>query len=258
MLSRVVCILVLGLALGDASLAAENAPPIEPALAPAPPSRPAFLDRTATLQIVIGPALDQHARMEWGVGVYANDSIDLEALLVRLYSLRTPAQIRWECPPPSENLRFVAKMPDQREDLFEQIAVPALGACLGLSISRENVEAEVYVLTTPNGPGPELEQVPTASGGHNGYQTPTELFATGSDFEWLVKELETRLGRLVIDETGYSGPWNWDLRFEPNNVESLRQAAGEQLGLVLTPERREIEMVVIRKADPNREPDPPK
>jgi hypothetical protein len=244
---------MLGAILAGKQLPPTPSPSPEPAVSVTEPETfpPSPLDASAAFQLVIGSANGEGSYMEWSTGVYVNTSVDVETLLTRLYNLRTPLSIRWEVTPPDHPLRFVGKMPDQREELFHRIAVPALEAYLGLSITRESVQADVYVLTAPDGPGPNLTKAAKSNvTSHRFHHVSIEglLFASDNDFGWLVQSLEKVLGRPIVEETGFQGRWNWGLEFEPGDVESLRRSAREQLGLVLTPERREIEMVVVRKA----------
>jgi thiol-disulfide isomerase/thioredoxin len=233
--------------------------PIAPprASSPSPPPAaelPRLVDPTAAVQIVIGPA---HATstMVWTPGsIYADTRIDVQTLIERLCRLRSSAWVRWELPIPTDELRCIAKVPSPDPDMLERLAVSALAASLNLDIRREQVETDVYTLTIPDGPGPDLQPVVTRPQGHHGmHQTAVDglLFGTNRHFEGLVEALETRLGHPVIDETGLFGKWNWGLSFDSGDIESLITGAREQLGLLLTPQRRIIEMVVIRRALPD-------
>lgn len=224
-----------------------NVPPKPHEPSDMPPSQ---FDESAALQIVIGPAREP-MQMEWvsESGSYAHSVIELETLLIRLFNLSTAARISWETQRPTEKLRFVGKFPSGRNDLVQKVAVPALEAILGLRISQETVRTEVVVMTSPNGPGKDLSPGPTGKGVSHQIADAGLLFATGSRFDSLTEHLENLTGHPIVDETGFTGKWSWGLSFEPNDKDSLIRAAREQLGLVLTSEKREIQMVVVRDAD---------
>lgn len=207
----------------------------------------------AQLKILIGPVdQDTGQAMSWSSGVYVNSSVDLETILRRIFELNSKWEIHWEVDPPTENLRFAARMPGGREDLLVPLVVPALEAYLGLMIRREAVTTDVYVITAPEGPGTDLMKLPKDSGmGHSLDYGERDglLVGSGVGFSSLIQQLGNALKVPIVDESGISGRFNWTLKFEPNDKDSLIRAAREQLGLVLTPEEREIDMVVVRDAD---------
>jgi uncharacterized protein (TIGR03435 family) len=48
-----------------------------------------------------------------------------------------------------------------------------------------------------------------------------------------------------VDETNLEGEYSFSLYWEAGNSQSLVHAAEEQLGLVLTPARRPVQVVVV-------------
>jgi uncharacterized protein (TIGR03435 family) len=57
--------------------------------------------------------------------------------------------------------------------------------------------------------------------------------------------LEDGLERLIIDETGLGGTYDLEFHGNAGSTEELLSMLRDQLGLVLTPEHRNIEMLVI-------------
>ncbi|HRX83693.1 MAG TPA: redoxin domain-containing protein [Phycisphaerae bacterium] len=262
----------------DAALAGQPvpAPPVESAGLPVPPilpppadagdvnpspatskvkaldaGPPEMFDSAALFQVVVAPADNRPASMAWSTGCYAHTAVDLETLLTRLYGLRSPLLIDWETEKPQQRLRVVAKMPEQREDLLPKLVVPALEASLDLSIGQERRKTTVYVMTAPDGPGRDLARADRDQlDAHRFHQVaaPDMLFATYGDFDRLVSDLERLIGHTIVNETGFSGYWSWGLHFAPGDTASVIRNAREQLGLALTPEQREVDMVVVRSA----------
>ncbi len=234
------------------------APGIDAAALSGPPPGLDPLNETAMLQVMIGPPRDL-TFMRWEPGLYVNNAVDLETLLVRLFHLRTPLMIHWDIPKPESRFSFAAKAPNGDEQMLERVSVPAVAAALALSITREDVEHDVYVMTAPHGPGANLEQTGVTSRDHHRFHQVAidgVLFATEGSFDGLIQALEELLGRPIIDETGWGGCWNWGMHFETGNAQSVIQAARKQLGLVLIPERRKVEMVVVRQAPIDNAPPP--
>ena len=214
-------------------------------------------DEEPLFVVRIAEATDDLEYMSWGSGDYVNTQIDFKSLLNRVYHLRSPWWVVYEAPVPKTKLKIAAKMPFdasgkiRREDLIEPMVGSALEATFGLSIRRELREADVYVLTAPNGPGRDLRPPDSNGGGHHSSITSTDgmaFAASDTNLEWLLTELEKRLDRPVVNETGLEGKFDWGLSYEADNRDSLIRAAREQLGLVLIPKRQPIEMLVVKEA----------
>jgi uncharacterized protein (TIGR03435 family) len=88
---------------------------------------------------------------------------------------------------------------------------------------------------------------------------PNRLIFRGYPLERFASYLASSLERVVVDKTGLPGPWNFDLRFTPDqpvrlngavvppdpNTPPLVTAIQEQLGLKLEPSRGPAEVLVI-------------
>jgi uncharacterized protein (TIGR03435 family) len=61
----------------------------------------------------------------------------------------------------------------------------------------------------------------------------------------LVSFLTNCLSKLVVDETGLTGKYDWNLPCQPGQPEISIRAAGA-IGLELVPARRAIRMLVVR------------
>jgi hypothetical protein len=53
----------------------------------------------------------------------------------------------------------------------------------------------------------------------------------------------------VVDETGLTEKFTYDLKAPATDFETLRKSVREQLGLDLRKERRKLAVVVVRKRD---------
>jgi Protein of unknown function (DUF3738) len=72
-------------------------------------------------------------------------------------------------------------------------------------------------------------------------------FSGTTDISHLCRLLGSLLGRPVVDETGLTGSYEIEVR-EPSEttLEGFLRALRDQAGLVATPERREVSMLVVR------------
>lgn len=143
-----------------------------------------------------------------------------------------------------------------------------------IEIAGETNPMDVFVLTATIGPSPGRRQHDEEPGGammYTGFSTlafsesseplpssgphwrdrlhsvgPISLTATTiEDFgHWL----EEFVGHPVIDETGLAGRYDIDVQGELQGLDELRQALAEQLALVLTRTKRDMPMLVVRRA----------
>jgi uncharacterized protein (TIGR03435 family) len=147
-------------------------------------------------------------------------------------------------------------LPDERYDLKAEGApkdkntLPALqlalSSVLGVTVTKEEREIEVYVLAQLHGqnhklqkPGPERASV----GGDQDY-----VWGTNWDLSALLTFVDGSTGVPVVNETGLKGKYTYDLKAPKKDYDSLRKAIREQLGLDLSKERRRLQVVVVRKA----------
>jgi uncharacterized protein (TIGR03435 family) len=134
----------------------------------------------------------------------------------------------------------------------------------GLALHREPKVLPVYELVVAKS-GPKLQPVQAAqsrgrtlSSSHRGY-----LSANGASTEFLAELLSRQTDRPVLDRTGLSGTYNFELKWTPddlhtnlgqthddsgkNNADgpSIFTAVEEQAGLKLKPARAPVEVLVV-------------
>jgi uncharacterized protein (TIGR03435 family) len=112
----------------------------------------------------------------------------------------------------------------------------------GISITREKRMMDVYVLTAPNGPGKLTPSSPGTE--HSGRFNTFHLTAHAMDMPMLAQFLESPiiLGKPVLDETHLTGQYDIDGNVRPQSVIQTLQG----FGLSVTPDRRTIEIIVVR------------
>jgi uncharacterized protein (TIGR03435 family) len=97
----------------------------------------------------------------------------------------------------------------------------------------------------------------------SGFSRSAHAGARALDFSTLVTSLSTWTDRLVVDRSGLSGKFDWDLQWTPDALSadatrpsglSIFTALREQLGLKLESQRGEVEVLVVASAQ-RPEPD---
>jgi uncharacterized protein (TIGR03435 family) len=154
------------------------------------------------------------------------------------------------------------------EDVMQRMLENALEQKFGLTITPESRAMDVYVLTAPNGPGAALHRHGASGVATLAAEDSTDQ-ATGDteQIEFLGKNcdgvssggisasagtlgefrrtLEPDLDRLLIDETGLKGSYDFQIGNYGNEGE-LFKLLHDQLGILVTPEQRNLTVLTVR------------
>ena len=148
---------------------------------------------------------------------------------------------------PDGNYDLAAKVPQSDEKHFGQRVQMALESTFALKSRREAREVDVYVATVARGDAKGLTPTQTPNyGSLSSNDRAGTLTGTNAKVPMILQRLGRGLARPVVDETKLSGGYDVDLTWDPAaGPDGEIRAVKEQLGLVLTPAKRPIEMVVI-------------
>ena len=128
-----------------------------------------------------------------------------------------------------------------------------------LRIHRETREAPVYALIVGKN-GPKLKETSAGAPGDNfvrGGPAGMHMEATRGTMEQLARQLSATAGRPVINKTGLTGYYAYQLDWTPGNrpadpesdTPSLFTAIQEQLGLKLETAKGPMEMLIVDRAE---------
>jgi uncharacterized protein (TIGR03435 family) len=104
----------------------------------------------------------------------------------------------------------------------------------GQPLSEEEVEHEA------------VERFKKMMAGASRQLPPMQRLSGSGDVAFVCGMLEGSLGRPVLDETGVTGSFRWDVEVEGATTDALIAALQAQTGLVATPARRELTTLVVR------------
>jgi uncharacterized protein (TIGR03435 family) len=236
--------------------------------------RPAF---PPSYEVHISPA------RESGAGISSTSArdhwtalgFDLKAIIARVYGVD---QSRIDLPSDldiRERYDFAVVLPkEETPETIDRLVQEAIAKQFGLVMTHETRSVEAYVLTAPGGAGPGLHVLPeTGGGGTVTWATadiePTRsdddarpvtdvahiftgasiqnISASGCTISRLCLVLEEALDRLFVDETHLEGRYDFEVRSDGQTTEDFLQALRDQLGLVVTPGRRDVSMLVVRR-----------
>ena len=164
------------------------------------------------------------------------------------------ARILKETPLPSDNYDFFIRLPPVNghppsQSAFEAVVSQAIATAFGLSVNRELRNVDVLVLRTNASSLVRLPQSTNTSGAYMASFSPGEAAAADKPLSVLTDELETVTGLPVLDETGLTNHFSFDLTWEqksaaPPNIPGITTAL-KNLGLELVLAKKEVSVVVV-------------
>jgi uncharacterized protein (TIGR03435 family) len=137
-------------------------------------------------------------------------------------------------------------VPAGRSDLRTRLLLQAATDTFSLKMHREQRPAEVYVLSAAG--ASKLKASSTKpSGGFKAH--PGAFTGVSTSLERLSSVISRELNDAeVIDETGLTGNYDFDLSWKKDDVSSLTAALHDQLGLTLKKQTRNREFLVVDEA----------
>jgi uncharacterized protein (TIGR03435 family) len=154
------------------------------------------------------------------------------------------------------------------EDVMQRMLEDALEQKFGLTITPESRRVDVYVLTAPNGPGAGLHRhradaaamLVAQDSADQATDDETQITFLGKNCDGVSsggitasagtlgefrRTLEPDLDRLLIDETGLKGSYDFQIG-NYSNEDELFKLLHEQLGIVVTPAQRNLTVLTVR------------
>ncbi len=176
-------------------------------------------------------------RMAIGIGVKPNVIIQAAFGVAHVDRLILPTDL------PTGKYDYIANLPSGSAEALQN----ALETKFGLSARKMSLETNVFLLRMRQHGAPGLKRSGPGVGSSrldNGHlavhDAPTEVLAA---------QLENSCFHIpVLDQTSLAGEYDFDLRWDPANLETLKQALQDQLGLELVPAKMPVEMLVVEKA----------
>jgi uncharacterized protein (TIGR03435 family) len=153
------------------------------------------------------------------------------------------------------DITAVAPAAEPRAGETQRMMRALLSERFGLRVHHEQREARTYSLTTERG-GPTVSRSTSAETGPDPFRMsqPGSLSGTRVTTDMLVKVLSNELRVPVVNSTGYTGFFDFSLRWRPegavssssdSEAPSIFTAVREQLGFRLEPRRTPVDVVVI-------------
>ncbi|HLK68919.1 MAG TPA: TIGR03435 family protein [Bryobacteraceae bacterium] len=146
------------------------------------------------------------------------------------------------------DLAMVLPQAEDRQTIYGYVR-QAVQNQFHLRIHTEPRTKDVYLLTVPNGLSPAAKLAPPASNRDVDSTlrvTDDSVSALGASMDDFCHVLERLLGRMVIDETKLDQRFDIEVRGDGHGRQALISMLRDRLGMVLTPEIRTVEMLVVQ------------
>jgi uncharacterized protein (TIGR03435 family) len=207
----------------------------------------------------------------WSVGGF-----DLKALVAQAYGVEETRVDFRDATAAGKRYDVALVLPKAEDhDAMMRRIQNALKERFNLNIESEDERMDVYVVTAPYGPGPNLRPAEESMGGFTGsssgfalpeglHDTPENtkdamdkkrasegitvdsISVSSGSIEDFCKELEEGLDRKVIDETHLTGRYDFNVIRGDRSRDQFFDMLREQLGLAVAPEQRDVQMLVVR------------
>lgn len=196
------------------------------------------------LQVIIKPIKISvtTTRYRPGSNRLTADGVPLSVLVYLAYSTDV-FHVDWRAPKPVGQYRVSAIVPPGREAALLPLLQAGISAQIGITAGWEDRETDVHVLKMAPGTKPTA---PSAADKEESYSMVRGTsHAVSQPASRLVSFLTNCLSKLVVDETGLTGRYDWDLPCQTGQPEVAIRALSA-LGLELVPARRVVRLLVVR------------
>ena len=190
-----------------------------------------------------GLALDQNGRHE-------EYGVTLRSLLSEIYDI--PEDLidapEW-CSRSRYDLSIVT--PQHQEALRGPLLAQTVDAIFQLKVHRETKPTRVYVLSRLDALEPKLRATNSKKKTAYWIRDKGKAQLIDASVESIVHIAQFVLGAQIVDETGLTGRYDFDLSYDPSHPETLAQTVRDQLGLNLVEGQRNlVEFIVDSVTEP--------
>ena len=198
-------------------------------------------------QVIIKPvsATGSASMYSPGSNRFVADGLVLELLIRLAYEIPAP-YLDYRLPHSKRQYRVSAIVPKGQETRLLPLLRESLKSSFGLSIYWETQEKEVLVLK--QSPGEKSGLRPSRAEKSASWIVRGSLYGTKQILERLCLAVAEWIGIPVVDETGLSGQYDWELPYQPGDPSVLIAALRKELGLEAERSRRQIQVLVVENS----------
>ena len=168
------------------------------------------------------------------------DGVPLQVLVMMAYAT-DPFHLDWRATRPSEQYRVSVRVPRGQEAALLPLFQAAVSAQFGIRPRWEDREQDVYVLRRMAG-RTLAESSPSSQAVYS--MLRGQSHAVKQPLSVLVRALANNFAKPVVDETGLTGQYDWDLPVQPGQPEIMGNAL-TKFGLEVVPARRSVRILIV-------------
>lgn len=183
-----------------------------------------------------------------GNGKVMGQAASLPELLAEAYGT-TVSRLRTAGPATLPDLRvdYLVSLPSGQKQALQQV----IREKLGIVAQRNKRLEDIYVLTARSGEFAGLRPSARPRGGTSVNNAGGQITLNNATIDSLVRSMERLMRYPIANETGLNG--RFDIFFtyddsaeQESDVEKIKEALTEQLGLELKPDKREMEILLVQ------------
>jgi len=205
-------------------------------------------------QVLIRPSTYTNAQgCSWGDRRMTATGYTVKQMLPMIFDTHDDRVIT-NAPLPAGHFDFIVIQPRDSDADPDALMQEAVKLAFGLTAKRETNQVNASVLKVKETNAPGLTASPTKAMAWN--SRPGSMGGVGVSIQSIASFLENELETPVVDETGLTNNYGYDvsLKWEQKspgkpNLEVLKKALREQLGLELVSDQRPIEMLVVGRIE---------
>jgi len=201
----------------------------------------------ALLDILIRPSTSSNSGMSSGTGQFRALGMTLRSALANAYRI-DPSRIM--AGPWADETRYDIQVttPSAGQSYLFPLLQQTMEAVFQIKVRRETQERDVLILTIPNGRTSALRET-ASTGGSSLSSIAGKFSAINQPIQAITRFLESKLQKIVIDETELAGKYDFIIQYDMSQPEAVVTAIREQFGMELTSARRPIEVLVVEKSN---------
>jgi len=182
--------------------------------------------------------------------MYRSESKGTSLLSLAHWAYRTTeARLVTNAALPEGKFDVLINVPFAATERIPDLLSDTLKTTFGLRGRKETRDVDVYELTVKDS---KLEET-VSTGGSSASSGPGRISAVNTPARSLARSLEGQLKKPVLDKTGLTNRYDFQLKWKQEGREAvpevLIEAVRSQLGLELIPAKRPVELVVL-EVDP--------
>ena len=190
----------------------------------------------------------------WSARALTAQNDTLERAIEIVFAVK-PNRVVADAKLPADKYDFYITLPPgnrqpRNQANLEAVFAQAVAATFNLTVQREMRDIDVWVLKTNATSLEALSKSTNPDGKYSAFCN--EAAATNQPLRALAEELEISGAKLVLDETGLTNHYDFDIKWKQKdyshpNIPGMIDAV-KTLGLELVPGKRSLEVVVVHKA----------